>query len=67
MKRMIKQVMLFSDNEENPCFGETTTHVGIDDKAGGMFITVRQCADGDVCTLKVLRDALNKLDSGNGE
>ena len=31
--------------EDNPIFGESSTHVTIDDEAGGPFIILKQCHD----------------------
>ena len=31
--------------EDNPVFGESSTHITIDDEAGGPFIVLKQCHD----------------------
>jgi hypothetical protein len=31
--------------DENPIFGENSTHISIEDEAGGLYIKITQCHD----------------------
>lgn len=43
---------------DNPVFGESATHVSIDDEAGGAFILLKQTNDCADCVLRFDLDEL---------
>lgn len=47
MTKYTKTILTISVHltSENPVFGENTTHVSLDDDAGGMYLKLTQCND----------------------
>jgi len=43
-KSTILKIAIHTENM-NPIFGESVTHVGVDDDAGGPFLVLSQCND----------------------
>lgn len=43
-KKTTLTIAVHAENE-NPVFGETSTHVSIEDLSGGPFIKIKQCND----------------------
>ena len=58
MKTLITSINMHREGD-SPIFGESVTEIGIEDEAGGMFITVTQFHDDGI---KELRFDLDEID-----
>lgn len=47
MSEYLKTILTISihSKDENPIFGMSSTHVSLDDEAGGPFLVLKQCND----------------------
>lgn len=70
MKMTILEVAIHPENE-NPVFGERSTHVRLSDEAGGSFVTISQSTDNgygeirlDFEEIETLVEAIKIIEKG---